>query len=256
MNTAFLKTGLFIGFLTIVSHGHMSALKGAVIAMHSGSANPTTEGFANNNNAITGSAINGDTDGTVTFDAFQVVGGTTNSYYVRSPTSAESAAALSSGWKMTVNLRFPEPGPFFYASYFDSLRRWDIFMSSGHDVAGDRVWLWDNTNGFLGGPSYDIPGARGRYHFLELIYDVSSTKARLYVDGTLAISNFAGGPNSASGLALFGSTSSFAANVNLYKVETGAFEGSAYVAQSAVPEPSAFLLGGGGLVGLWLRRKR
>lgn len=253
MTKTFLKTGLFIGFISILSHGQMNSLKGAVIAMHSGSANPTTEGFGSNGSA--GSSINGDNDGAVSFDAFQVIGASTAQYFDRSLTASETNGALSAGWKMTVNMRLPQGGSLAYAGFFDSTRRWDLFISGG--VTSDQVILWDGTNGLSGGPSYNIPGATGKYRFLELIYNASTSKANFYVDGVLAVSDFTGGPASTTRLAYFGSTNSVPANFNLYKIETGAFDGSAYPSgnSNTVPEPGALVLAGGGLLAVWLRHR-
>jgi len=251
MRNYFLVSAFLLG-LSAGDPASLFCLSAATIAQHSGATNPTAQGFAAA--SATGTALPGDSDGTLTFDAFQVVGPDLSGYYLRTPNPQELNDARNDGWKMTVNARLPNGGGFAYATFFDSVQRWDIFLSS--DGEGDKLLLWDGTDGLNGGPSYRL-GDRAQYHFMELIFSSSTNKANLYVNGVLAIENFTGGQASTAGLALFGSTNSVPVNFNLYKLETGEFTGSAYPSPAGgeVPEPGGLALMAGGLICLYWRSR-
>jgi hypothetical protein len=181
-----------------------SPLSAAVLFEHTGSTDPTTEGWSIGGSGTPGS--NGVYTGPITNDAGSgmdawyvndtaTFGGSNQSYY-GSLTSDQVTQASTNGWTLSTTIRIPDASetaayaPF--ALYRDGVRSWDVAF--GSTSGGDPIvklitgGLHPNYNG----PSYTLQGVGSTYHTYDLVYDPLSSSADLFVDGVEVISDYLG----------------------------------------------------------------
>lgn len=213
-----------------------------LIIQHSGSTDPTTEGFSlfSGNSSAVPSDIGG-------VPAWHLDGGrdTTQMSYHFSGTDTSN---LSGDWLITANFRNlstdtgSTTGP--WVTFMLNNVRFDIGLYS--DGNGNQVL---QANGFQSqGPTYSIQGLGANFALLQVAYNSTTHTANYYVNGNLAISGYAGGSNYFYDGLVFGADNG---NFNLVKLETGGLP------ETSTPEPSsAVLIGLGGLALAGFSRRR
>jgi hypothetical protein len=179
--TAVLSGAIFLAF------AHTAGAQ--IIAQHSGSTNPGTEGFKNSEGGypVFGSPV------TSAWNMDQYAW--TDDYNQYTFTPAQSAALWTEPWTLTAIMQNLSTGTGFGSGiYADVLAngRFDIDLSS--DGAGDQL-LSNNGNyatGMVAQPSYTIAGLGTNYATFQMVYNPTSHTADYYVNGTLALSNSSG----------------------------------------------------------------
>lgn len=231
-----------------------SAHAGLIVA-HTGSADPTTEGWTASvgpgGGVSAGSINDGGTpawfvDDNSTADGSILI-------YSAAVSAPDIAAGSANGWTLTVILRVPSDenldihgSPFI--AYRDGVTSWE--MNFGLDASGNTVvQLEDSFTPISVGPTHTLPG-HDTYNQFDLVYDPSAGTADLFVNGTEVLSNFDGAPLAQSAV-LWGagrSPDSGQGNFNYVAFTTNA---------APVPEPSsiaAWLIAG--VAAITLRRCR
>lgn len=170
-----------------------------LVAEHTGSSNPTSEGFAQDAN---GAVIAGPITGDQGLDAWTLSSPGNVRYQTGDLSTATKSLMLAQGWKVTLIARVgaaPDARGLVTAN-LENLngRRFDINI--GLNGNGDTfVRLNTNISTFpqlVGvGPTFTLTGSGDAYHTYELIYDPVSQTARLLVDGIERLSNYAGHTN-------------------------------------------------------------
>lgn len=213
----------------------------ATVFQHTGSTDPTTEGWAvlGPGTAVTsGPLANDNGTGLAAWfvnDASTAEGSALQ--YRAFPTAAQAADALAFGWQLTANLRVvnvPDTADDSVSvEYLAGTHRFD--MRFGSQADGDPI-----VN-FPGGPTFALEGGGSGYHLYSLVFDPTAGLADLFIDGVEHVSNFAGFAEVSSPEVAWGGRASAATghgNYNLIQFV------------SFVPEPStyALLLASGALV--------
>jgi hypothetical protein len=171
--TAVLSGAIFLAF------AHTAGAQ--IIAQHSGSTNPGTEGFKNSEGGypVFGSPV------TSAWNMDQYAW--TDDYNQYTFTPAQSAALWTEPWTLTAIMQNLSTGTGFGSGiYADVLAngRFDIDLSS--DGAGDQL-LSNNGNyatGMVAQPSYTIAGLGTNYATFQMVYNPTSHTADYYVNGT------------------------------------------------------------------------
>jgi hypothetical protein len=238
---------------------------------HSGSIDPTTEGF-------TGSEVVGpaSTTGPLTNDqglpAWFIAGsGQSSQYAYFSPalTASQQAEIVSQGFTMTVVARVLQNGLAPPYTTSDPVRigaadvsyggvRWELDLALNSN--GDTVVILPNTIAASGpggsvqtfGASYTLTGSGSTYHTFQLFYNPTTMVADLSVDGVTRLTGYTGETSFVGTEALaFAATSGGQGNFNLVQVQTG---------PASVPEPSTAIVASFGAVAFlaygWSRHRR
>ncbi|MEE8428255.1 MAG: hypothetical protein V3S33_01970 [Gammaproteobacteria bacterium] len=233
--------------LTAILLSSAANVSASTIALHSGSTDPTTEGWTflpGGGGGITTGAINdGGTPAWFVDDdstALNTIG-----IYKYDVSAADITAGINNGWVLSTTLRVAsdeslsfDGSPF--VGYRDGITGWQ--MNFGLDGTGDT-----NIRLFTGGttgPVHVIAG-NSTYNTYSLRYDPVTANADLFVNGIEVISNYGGFANSVTQV-LWGagrSPDQGQGNFNL-------------VSFSVVPIPAAVWLFGTGLLGLFGIAKR
>ncbi len=172
--------------------------RASIVASHSGSADPTTEGWTANpfgGGVPVGPIVDEGTPAWFVDDTNSTAG----YFYRRNVTALEVVDAATIGWTLTTTLRVPSSeraglsaSPF--VAYSDGVKIWHM----GFDVvAGATVvqlvstFSPDPVNSTTNGPRYMLSGPSA-YNTFELRFDPGSATADLFIDGVERISDHAG----------------------------------------------------------------
>jgi hypothetical protein len=232
INFQLLRIGVFIVATAALARG-----QGSFLALHSGAADPTSEGFAV---AFSyGTPQLGPVYHDQGFDAWSTRLASGISY-------GDSLLNLSGlSWMLSVNLRGVEDGlsRFAFSAGVDSGQyRFGLFFGSAAN--GDPIVA---VSGASLSPALVLQGAGSTYHNYQLAYDAGLGTAQLWVDGVERFGDIAGAQGFSPTVTFGGNSQNPAAlqaNWNLVSVEI-------------IPEPSSMVLFvfGGVLFGIGLFRK-
>src|SRR5579863_8689470 len=170
---------LFGALLLAFAHG----ADAAIIAQHSGSTNPGSEGFTNDGGgAVFGSPVTGPPP------AWNLTGPWCCEYNMYTLTLAQGAALWSENWTLTVNMQdlATGTGSFGEGIYADVLingTRFDLDLTPD---GSDQI-LSDH-----GALPYTVSGLGTGYATFKMVFDPTSHTVNDYVNGALAISNSPG----------------------------------------------------------------
>lgn len=246
--------GLTSALALLISTSHASALT----LLHSGSADPTTEGwtpFTSANTLTSAGPVTNDLG--IGIDAWQVddtsAAFDTLRYYTQAISPADVAAGAAAGWRLSIQLRIVDtPDELVSVSgfglagtisglYRDATRDWYLGFAS--TAAGDPIAR------LPGGSTFTMTGGGSGYHLYELVFDPSAGSADFFIDGVERVSNVVGSVTSAThNVVTWGATTSPDDGTGNYALVR--FANS----PAPIPEPSAALLVGAGLT--WLARGR
>ena len=245
-----------IAIILLFNVSHLQAY--IVVFEHLGNTNPVSEGWNLNINSggnisvgpISESGINAwkvyDTSA-----ALSTTGG-----YWRTPSQAQlTQAAL--GWELKVTVRTFDPSTGYYphtiyADFYDKNKDWQMYF--WQDSANRQfvklvtgLDITDPNNPKVLGPIFEVTNNPSAYHTYSLRFNPGDNKADLFVDGALAISDYAGRTSSSpDAIVSWGAGASNATGKGHYSL----------VQFQVVPIPGAVWLLGSGLIGLLgLRRK-
>ena len=233
INLELLRIGVFVVATAALARG-----QGSFVALHSGAANPTSEGFAVASSFGTpqlGPAYND-----LGFDAWSTRFSASGINYRH---SLPSLSGLS--WMLSVNIRVVEDSlaqPVFSAGVDSGQYVFGLYFGSAAN--GDPTVV---VSGASLSPVLVLQGAGSTYHNYQLAYDAGLGAAELWVDGVERLGHIAGAQGY-SPLVDFGSVyqnpAALQANWNVVSVEI-------------IPEPSSMVLVilGGVLLGIGLFRK-
>ncbi|MEZ5065948.1 MAG: hypothetical protein R3B81_14540 [bacterium] len=200
------------GFLALVLAAGASA--DTLVGVHSGAADPVTEGWVQDlagPGTSSGPADDGGTAAWVITDGSQA-GGSAN-WYRWTPDPAHLAAALSSGWRVRAVLRVTNANGAGETQFFGFLTGSVAFQVHLKAEAGGDVTarLLEGYPPFSG-PTFTAVG--GGYHTFELVSDGASGTASFLIDGSTVHTGYDGLPfGSAGGGARFGCGTSEATGV-------------------------------------------
>jgi len=210
-----------------------------VIAVHTGAADPTSEGFVFSN---TGTPVLSD----LGFDAWQYAGcGCPTDYHSGPLTAQQKADAFAYGWELDLRARLPQNDNVLFGNVDFGNVRYDINL-----ILSPGGSLTVNLNNFGTGPSYTylVPGSGSAYHLYTMLYDPGSASASFQVDGTTVLTGYTGHNLSLNDLGLWFGTvggSNGPGNFNLVSLQVD------------TPEPaSVFTLGIGIFCMIIVRRAR
>jgi hypothetical protein len=218
--------------------------EGGIIFQHSGSANPTTEGWTAVIPLLGGIAVGPVLNDLGSgFDAWMVDdnSNTASGGYNVVPTAAQVGQASTQGWVLRARLRVVDATALkqdVSAIYRDGATSWD--MRFGIEADGDPIVQLVTLTG---GPTFTLQGAGSTYNLWELRYDPGAGSADLFVNGIERISNYTGF-SIAQTFVIWGAASSADTghgNYNLVQFEI--FD------QAVVPEPATLALLGVGAAG-------
>jgi len=137
-------------------------------------------------------------------------------------------------------------------------RRYDInlFVTGGklYARANDSIMSIYTSDGrvdIVTGSQVEVAGSPSAYHMYQMIFNPVTQLATLYIDGSVAIPNYAGHADFLTNRGLWFGAIGQSANFNLAQFSIG--EVPIYV---VTPEPVAALLAGFGLVAIAILRKR
>ena len=159
---------------------------------HSGSNNPTTEGWTHNIGQG-GNTSSGSVAGAWYFEDTSVDLNTWETY-LQTPDSTQISNGSLHGWSLstTLSMLAGSSGEFnsIYADYGDGVTDWA--MTFGTDGNGDPMVLLGNSyQGTLHG-SYTVGGGAGEFHTYSLVFDPGEGSVDLFVDGVERISDYTG----------------------------------------------------------------
>ncbi len=183
-----------VSLIFFVYSGNLHA--NTILSQHSGSNNPTTEGWTHNygsGGGTTSGAINDGGTAAWYVDDTSVSIHTWESY-TQTVNSAQIADASLYGWVLTANLRMISGTTGVHNSMHVLYRNGttDWAMSFNTDSDGDPIIQFgDPYYGTLFG-SYTIEGGEGANHTYSLVYDSVDESADLFVNGIERISDYTG----------------------------------------------------------------
>ena len=216
--------------------------QGAILVQHSGSADPTTEGFTLGVSG-TGTTILGPVTNDLGMNAWTVGGGNVVNY------SQSLTPIPNEDWTLSIDVRVIQSGQGFNPN------NWATFLAGnegfalgfGTDSNGNAtVWINNILTGTLPGsqPAFTLSGGGSVYNSYQLDYSAVANTASLWVNGTEEVSDISG-------------VSGFSAwSVDWGRGQGGHSQANWNSVSLSIPEPSSavlILLGGGGL--FYLRRK-
>ena len=241
------RTGSIMQHLIAV--GLLSALcaDASIIAEHSGSTDPSTEGF------VVPAGYNGGNGAPVTNDlglginAWNINGSWCCSAEIDLLSSAQEGALSANDWLLTVNMRVlstADTGTGYGPNSEGGVvtvgvngLRFSVDLHS--DGSGDMVLAPDP---FAAGPTYTIDGLGSNYALIQIAYDAATRTADYYVNGAEVLSGITGYTNYYESWFGFGGEDS---NFNLVELQSDTTIGST---SPAVPEPSSMTLLGFGVL--------
>jgi hypothetical protein len=224
-----------------------------IIAEHSGSTNPATEGFVVPPGYNSGNGAPVTNDLGLGINAWNVNGSWCCSGEAYDLSSAQVSTLTTTEWVFSVNMRDLSTttsntgyGPNSYGGVATTVANGLRFSIDLHsDGSGGQVLSADP---FAAGPTYDIAGLGTGYALIQIAYDPTTKTADYYVNDVEVISGFAGYSNYYEPWVSFGAQDS---NFNLVELETNA------PVPGSSPEPSSWtLVASGGMVALGLVGRR
>lgn len=189
--------------------------RGATLFTHSGSVNPTTEGWTlSAGAAVPVGAVAGPPAAWSVNDNSSSTGG--YAYYIATPDAGQLSAAATLGWRLSARVRTNDNGAATTSSriveFLNGSTRWSMLF--GAEADNDpivRLATSLNTgnpvDSWWGGPTYTLQGTGGGFHLYELVYDAAAGSADLFVDGVERISDHTGLADGTSGTVWWGSIS-------------------------------------------------
>lgn len=228
LNCYIVVGALFVGTVQIAIG------QGAVIFRQSGATDPTLEGFDYSQSGSGGSV--GSVENDLGFAAWStaVEGGALNVDYGLLFTPEQLAAITSQNWSLSLSLRVVNT---------DTSAKSYVELGNGAGWYTLRFGAEENGDPFveIGNESYILSGAGSTYNNYQLVYDVGSGKADIWVNGISAIQDVQQSGYPGNGYVHWGSgMQGGPAQVNWNLVE---------LSVSSVPEPSAIYLIFLGLMG-------
>jgi hypothetical protein len=229
----------------------------ALIALHDGATDPTTEGWVFQSNLPSGISIGPVINDLGTgIDAWAVDDNSlsANGRYSSAISDEQVMKATTLGWMLSTRLRsvqIPDPDSTLQTrdvtddgspgiAFRDGTRSWSLHFET---TATDDLNVYLMTDVAVPGSRDGIPvpiaGGAGSYHLYDIVYDPLDGNADFFVDGALTFSDWMGAPLALQGL-YFGAGTTPAlghGNFNLVRFQV-------------VPIPPAAWLFGSGLLGL------
>ncbi|WP_367873320.1 PEP-CTERM sorting domain-containing protein [Luteolibacter sp. Populi] len=214
-----------------------AASQAALIATHTGSNDPTTEGWLLSDSTAIAGPITGDFGQSAW--SVDSSGGNYNHRFSLDP--AAEADANTNGWLLNLNLRLVDiPDAMDFGVYADYATNSGIFqIGFGTQADGDPIIGLNTDSGFI---TYAFEGGGAGYHNYQIAFNPAISAATLSIDGTLRLSGWTGRVGPAPTILNFGSFAAGHANWNEFTF-------------SSVPEPSVGILAGIAC-GLGLSRRR
>lgn len=227
-----------VALLALVFLSGVTASQGALIASHTGSNDPTTEGFLLSNNTAVAGPITGDLGKSAW--AVDSAGGYYNHRFQMD--AAAETDANTNGWNLTMTLRLVDiPDAMDFGVYADYASSAGIFqIGFGTQADGDPIIGLNTDSGFT---TFAFEGGGAGYHTYQIIYNPAIGGASLSIDGTVRLSGWTGRTGSAPPLVNFGSYDTGHANWNEFTF-------------SSVPEPTSGMLAGIACCVLAVSRRR
>ncbi len=217
---------------------------GDVIFSHSGSANPTSEGWAlTAGGGGQAEAVFGDAG----FDAWAVWDDSvtqTGNIYFQTPSAGQSAA-IANGWALSTTLRVVEGTTATFDSPFVAFSQGTVEYTVVFDTQADGDPVVRLSKGGNSGDEYAIEGGSGGYHTYVLNYDPVQGSADLFVNGVERISDYTGQSSATSRVAWGAGASDGTGRAHFNTVSF-----------SAVPEPASSAMLLLGIAGMSRLRRR
>lgn len=224
----------------LLAAGFMAALcaNASIIAEHSGSTNPSTEGFVVPSGYNSGNGAPVTNDLGLGINAWNINGSWCCSGEIYELSSAQETALTDNNWLLTVNMRdlaTASSGNYGPNSYGGVVTvgvgglRFSVDIHS--DGKGDQVLAPDP---FAGSPTYTIVGLGTNYALFQVAYDAATKTADYYVNGTEVLTGVTGYTNYYESWFGFGGEDS---NFNLVELQS-----DTSFPTSAAPEPSTLFL--------------
>lgn len=165
-----------------------------ILYQHTGTNNPTTEGWTLL--PVSGTTTMGPIvdSGTQTWSITNSAPGDTGAFSIV-PTPAEVTAAATRGWSLQTTLRVTSPsetpGGSMLSLYRDGTTSYQ--MHFGSDSAGNAIVVLSDNSGFdsTTGARFTVPGG-SVFNTFELIYSPSAGSADLFVNGVEKLSDYTG----------------------------------------------------------------
>ena len=194
---AVLAIGLFLAASTVVAEASFTFT-------HSGSSDPTTEGFDLWPYNY-GSSTAGPVDNDMGYEAWSITGPTyyQQAYYSGPLSTSQQADIANQGFVLTVTERVLQGVTPVYApamigatAVYTGSQRFDIDLGMNSD--GDTVVMLPDYIGISGstytspGASFTLTGSGSSYHTYQLVYHPTTQLSDLFVDGIERIQGYAG----------------------------------------------------------------
>ncbi|MGK7876463.1 MAG: PEP-CTERM sorting domain-containing protein [Xenococcaceae cyanobacterium] len=249
------KVASVISATTLLLVSNVNGAKAIVLFEHTGSADPTTEGWTFRSTIAPGNSVDPViNDLGLGIDAWSTDDNSTESgsrlLYSQDTNASLNNDALTFGWKLSTNLRVidipDDPFGSIVTGYRNETQSFQLLV--GSDSNGDVIV----TAGFLTIDELQPVTLSGvsanEYHLYELVFEPASNTADIFLDGNLVIADYSGfnlpdaSPSLLKNAVFFGSGSS--ADTGQANWNSVSFE-----IEQSVPEPST-LLGLGLALGL------
>jgi hypothetical protein len=235
------KTHGIFSTLSIICLVNSAFGQGLLVAQHSGSADPTTEGFTLKY-FLSGQTTGPTNDGGIKAWITASPQGSGSLEYDQFLTPEQQAELDGANWNLAVTLRVFTAGPSALLNFYTGTERFSMYFG----VINGAPFV---TAGPLGSnPMFVLSNSNLSYNNYRLVYNSVNDLASLWINGVQEASNIQGAP------------SSQAAEVDWGLIQTGPLPAQAnwnLVSLEIVPEPSEFSLvcfGSGVLLYVILRR--